>query len=149
MSRDPTADWPAAGLVPTLDLERHGVGPMRLGDPFEDAKAFGRPERVRSPASGGSRALGYEIFELEFQDDRLVCVKLDIGRRGGVTVGDFRLSHSTKPLDVLAWFGEPASDSTDGGELRWIDFVRDGATLALEFDGNKLGCVQLYAAGYA
>ncbi|HUF79810.1 MAG TPA: hypothetical protein VMN03_01645 [Burkholderiales bacterium] len=40
-------------------------------------------------------------------------------------------------------------DSTGGGDLRWIDFARDGATLALEFDAKGLSCVQLYADGYA
>ena len=66
-----------------------------------------------------------------------------------VNVGDFRLSPATKPLDAKVWFGDASSDSTGGGGLRWLDFVRDGATLALEFDAKGLICVQLYAEGYA
>ena len=44
--------------------------------------------------------------------------------------------------------GERTSDSAGDG-LRWLDYERDGATLALEFDDDGLTCVQLYAEGYA
>lgn len=147
--KDPTSDWPPAGQAPSLDLERHSVGPLRLGDAFEAAKVFGRPARWRGPAGGESQLLEYEGFELDFRDGRLACAKFDIARGASAMVGDIRLSRATKPLDALVWFGEPSSDSTGGGDLRWIDFVRDGATLALEFDGKGLVCVQLYAEGYA
>jgi len=143
-AKDPTSDWPAAGPAPALDLEQQAIGPLRLGDAFESARALGRPKRAR----GG--LLEYESFELEFKDDRLVAVKFDIDERSSVDVaGDIRLSRAVKPLDALTWFGEPASDSTGGGDLRWIDFERAGATLALEFTDGHLSCVQLYAEGYA
>ena len=148
-SKDPTSNWPDAGQAPTLDFERHAVGPLRLGDSFEDAKAFGRPTRLHGPESGGDQVLEYTTFELEFHDGRLVCARFDLDAGESVDVGDIRLSRSTKPLDAQAWFGEPASDSTSGRDLRWIDFVRNGATLALEFDAKGLICVQLYAEGYA
>ena len=93
--------------------------------------------------------LEYASFELEFEDGRFVCVKFDIDGAASVNVGDIRLSRATKPLDAQVWFGEPSSDSCGGSDLRWIDFVRDGATLALEFDAKGLTCVQLYAEGYA
>jgi hypothetical protein len=147
--KDPTADWPPAGQIPKLDLERQAVGPLRLGDAFDGAKSLGRPKRLYGPANGGNQVLEYASFELEFQDDRLVCAKFDLDGRASVNVGDFRLSRATKPMDAQVWFGEPSSDSTGGGDLRWIDFVRDGATLALEFDAEGLSCVQLYAEGYA
>jgi hypothetical protein len=148
--KDPTSDWPAAGQAPVLDLERQSVGPLRLGDSFEGAKALGRPKRLGGAVNGGNFLLDYATFELEFQDGRLVCVKFDIDGPASVNVvGDIRLSRATKPLDAQAWFGEPESDSTGGGGLRWIDFLRDGATLALEFDAKGLSCVQLYAEGYA
>ena len=35
------------------------------------------------------------------------------------------------------------------GDLRWIDYERGGATLALELTGGRLTCVQLYGEGYA
>lgn len=147
--KDPTFDWPAAGQAPSLDLERQAVGPLRLGDSFDAARALGRPRRLRGPANGGNQVLEYAGFELEFKAGLLVCAKFDIDDRSGVNVGDIRLSRSTKPLDAQVWFGEPSSDSTGGGDLRWIDFLRDGATLALEFDAKGLTCVQLYAEGYA
>jgi len=147
--KDPTLDWPAAEQAPTLDLERQAVGPLRLGDSFDGAKFIGRPKRLRGPTDGGNQVLEYASFELEFQDGRLVCAKFDVDGPASVNVGDFRLSRSTKPIDAQVWFGEPSSDSTGGGNLRWIDFVRDGATLALEFDAKGLTCVQLYAEGYA
>jgi hypothetical protein len=147
--KDPTSNWPAAGLIPTLDLERRAVGPLRLGDSFDCAKVLGRPKRLRGRTNEGNQVLEYATFELEFQDGRLVCAKFDIEDRASVNVGDIRLSRSTKPIDAHVWFGEPLSDSTGGGDLRWIDFVRDGATLALEFDAKGLTCVQLYAEGYA
>jgi hypothetical protein len=147
--KDPTAGWPAGGPAPTLDLERQAVGPLRLGDSFDQAKIFGKPERLRGPARGANQVLEYPGFELEFQGGRLVCAKFDLDGHSGVNVGDIRLSRATKPLDAQVWFGEPSSDSTGGGGLRWIDFSRDGATLALEFDGKGLACVQLYAEGYA
>jgi hypothetical protein len=146
--KDPTTDWPAAGQAPTLDLERQAVGPLRLGDSFDSAKAIGRPKRW-SGSGGGNQMLEYETFELEFQDGRLVCVKFDIDAPVSVNVGDFRLSRATKPLDAQVWFGDPTSDSKGGASLRWLDFERDGATLALEFDAKGLSCVQLYAEGYA
>jgi hypothetical protein len=148
-SKDPTADWPAAGEAPVLDLDRQAVGPVRLGDPFDAAKAFGRPKRFHGSAHAGDQTLEYETFELTFEHGRLVCVKFDVDAGDAVIVAGIRLSRRTQPLDALVWFGDPASDSTGGGELRWIDFVRDGATLALEFDMTGLTCVQLYAAGYA
>ena len=147
-AKNPTSDWPAAGQQPSLDFERQSIGPLRLGDPFEAARALGRPESV-AKSGGGNQRLEYASFELEFTDGRLVCAKFDIEDRASVNVGDIRLSRATKPLDAQVWFGEPASDSTGGGDLRWIDFARDGATLALEFDGKGLTCVQLYADGYA
>ena len=80
----------------------------------------------------------------------LVAVKFDIDEGSSVDVtGDIRLSRAVKPLDAQTWFGDPASDSTDGGKLRWIDFEHEGATLALEFTAEHLTCVQLYAEGYA
>lgn len=147
-SKDPTTRWPATGEAPTLDLERLTVGPLRLGDSFEGAKAFGRPQRLRG--DGGNQTLEYAGFDLEFKDGRLICAKFDIDERASVNVvGDIRLSRSTKPIDAHVWFGEPSSDSTGGGDLRWVDFEREGATLALEFDAKGLSCVQLYAEGYA
>jgi len=148
--KDPTSDWPAAGQAPVLDLERQAVGPLRLGDSFDGARTFGRPKRLRGPAKGGNQVLEYASFELDFRDGRLVCAKFDIEGRASVNVvGDIRLSRATKPIDAQVWFGEPSSDSTGGGGLRWIDFLRGGATLALEFDAKGLTCVQLYAEGYA
>ena len=146
---DPTSDWPAAGQIPTLDLGRQAVGPLRLGDCLDGAKTFGRPKRLRGPANGGNQLLEYASFELEFQDGRLVCAKFDIDGPASVNVGDIRLSRLTKPLDAQVWFGEPSSDSRGGAGWRWIDFVCGGATLALEFDAKGLTCVQLYAEGYA
>jgi hypothetical protein len=143
-AKDPTADWPAAGQAPTLDLQRHAIGPLCLGDPLENARALGQPKRFRDGY------LQYETFELEFKDGRLVAVKFDIDEGSSVNVaGDIRLSRAVKPLDVQTWFGEPVSDSTGGGNLRWIDFEHDAATLALEFTAERLTCVQLYAEGYA
>ena len=147
--KDPTSSWPAAGEAPALDLDRNAVGPLRLGDSFDGAKALGRPARFRSSVAGGNLLLEYATFELEFHEGRLVCVKFDIDGAASVNVGDFRLSRATKPMDAQVWFGEPSSDSTGGGGLRWIDFARGGATLALEFDAKGLDCVQLYADGYA
>lgn len=147
--KDPTSNWPAAGQTPTLNLERKAVGPLRLGDSFDGAKTLGRPKRVRGPTNGGNQVLEYAGFELQLQDGRLVCAKFDLDGRASVHVGDIRLSRSTKPIDAQVWFGEPSSDSTGGGDFRWIDFMRDGATLALEFDAKGLTCVQLYAEGYA
>jgi len=145
--KDPTADWPPAGAAPALDLERLAVGPLRLGDPFEKARALGRPTSLSG--GDGNELLEYDGFEIEFQGGRLACVKFDIDGPRSATVGDFRLSRATKPLDAHVWFGDPTSDSTGGAGLRWIDFERGEATLALEFDAKGLSCVQLYAAGYA
>ena len=115
---------------------------------MEGASAFGRPKRSRG-ARGANQVLEYPGFELEFQGGRLVCVKFDIDDAGSANVGDVRLSRATQPIDVQVWFGEPSSDTTGGRDLRWIDFERNGATLAFEFDGKGLRCVQLYAEGYA
>jgi hypothetical protein len=146
---DPTSTWPAAGQAPALSLERKAIGPLCLGESFEGAKPLGRPKRLHGSASEGNMVLEYAAFELEFQGGRLVCVKFDIDGAASVNVGDIRLSRATKPLDAQVWFGEPTSDSTGGAGMRWIDFERDGATLALEFDAKGLDCVQLYAEGYA
>jgi hypothetical protein len=146
--KDLTADWPSAGKAPTLDLERARVGPLRLGDPVESAKVLGKPDRFGG-AQGAGAVLEYAGYDLEFSDGRLVCAKFDVDGPRKVAVGDVELSRSTQPLDVHAWFGEPSSDSTDGKNLRWIDYEREAATLALEFSGGRLSCVQLYAPGYA
>ena len=134
-------------MTPALDLERHSIGSFRLGDSLEAAGALGKPRRASG--AGGNRILQYDEFELEFQDDRLVCVKFDVDEGGRVPIGDYHLSRATRPLDVQIWFGEPSSDSTGAGDLRWIDYKRDAATFALEFDSKGLVCVQLYAEGYA
>lgn len=133
---------------PVLDFEHHKVGPLRLGDPPDGAQALGKPQRVHGDP-GGNQLLEYPGFELEFAEGRLVCVKFDIVEGASAMVGDIRLTRATKPLDAQVWFGDPASDSQGPGGLRWIDFERDGATLALEFDSRGLSCVQLYAEGYA
>lgn len=130
-----------------LDLERQSLGPVRLGDALEAARPLGKPVRVRR--RGGGTTLEYAQFDLEFLADRLVCVKFDIDEGSQVHIGDLCLRRGAKPIDALVWFGEPASDSSGGDGLRWIDFERSGATLALEFDAGGLRCVQLYAAGYA
>ena len=134
--------------IPPLDLQRQSFGPIRLNAPLDEASVFGPPKRKH--ASAGNEVLEYAAgYQLEFQDGRLVCVRFDIDEGvSAIVAGDIRLSRATKPLDVQVWFGKPASDSSAGG-LRWIDFERDGATLALEFGVMGLTCVQLYAEGYA
>jgi hypothetical protein len=149
VATDPTATWPATGAAPTLSLERKAIGPLCLGDSFEKAKPLGRPARVRGSVSDANFVLEYPAFELQFQDGGLICVKFDIDGPASVTVGDIRMSRATRPLDAQVWFGDPTSDSTGGAGMRWIDFERDGATLALEFDAKGLDCVQLYAEGFA
>ena len=111
-----------------IDLDRLTVGALRLGDP---------PPGARSPD-------GYE-----FEGGRLVCWSLDMDESAGVRVAGRMFTRATTPQDVRAWLGEPSSDSTGGGGLRWMDYERAGATLALEFDSGGLSCVQLYAEGYA
>ena len=144
--RDPTAGWPAPRGQPVIDRKGRKVGPITLGDPFGEARAVGKPERV-------TRQLSHQVFEyagydLEFGKEGLVCAKFDIEGAARVEVDGFGLTAATSPLDAIAWFGEPTSDSAEHG-LRWLDYERDGATLALEFDGGKLRCVQYYGEGYA
>ena len=146
---DPTAGWPSTGAAPVLDLGNRSVGPLALGDRFEGAEALGRPTRVQGSVSDGSFTFEYPTFELQFMRGMLACVKFDIDEDTSAQVGDVRLSRAVKPLDVQVWFGDPASDSTGPGGLRWIDFERGGATLALEFTGQALTCVQLYSGEYA
>jgi hypothetical protein len=120
-------------MAPLLDIDRQTFGPLRLGDPAERANGFSQPG-----------------VEVEVIDGKVACFKFDVDAKSCVNVaGDIRLTRATKPLDAQVWFGEPASDSTGGGNLRWMDFERGSATLALEFDGGQLSCVQLYAEGYA
>jgi hypothetical protein len=148
-TQDPTATWPAAGPPPALGLEGGQVGPLKLGDPLEAAKPLGRPGRITKMLAN-TLLLEYDAYDLEFKDARLVCTKFDLDDRGDrVTVAGFALSGATTPLDIKSWFGDPTSDSTGAGNLRWIDYERDGCTLALEFEDGKLRCVQLYAEGYA
>ena len=134
-------------VLPALDLALLTVGPLRLGDPPERARLLGAPKR--SSGSKGNEVHEYEGFELEFSGGGLVCVSFDLDEKASVPVGDWRLSRATKPVDVQVWLGEPSSDSTGGQGLRWIDYDRGGATLALEFDAKGLTCVQLYREGYA
>ena len=136
--------------APVLDLEALSFGPIRLGDPVAGAVAIGKPKRALGDAKKGNQTLEYDAFQLEFSEGRLVCVKFDMDDRTVVNMaGDIHLKRATSPLDVQVWFGDPTSDSKGGGSLRWIDFERDGGTLALEFDAKGLNCVQLYAEGYA
>ena len=121
-------------MTATIDFDKQTVGPLKLGGPVDEATR---------------QSLEKDGCELEVDDGRLVCAKVDMDERMAVNVGDFRLTGATKPLDVLVWFGDPASDSNDGKKWRWIDFERGGATLALEFTDNRLSCVQLYGEGYA
>jgi hypothetical protein len=145
---DPTADWPPATGKPAIDFENHAVGPIRLGEPVEKARPLGRPLGGRRFGPGGT-LLEYEEFDLEFdKSGALVCAKFDILDKERVTVAGFALSAKTTPLDVKSWIGEPTSDSEEV-KLRWLDFERGDATLALEYRDGKLGCVQLYAKGYA
>src|SRR6185436_13241199 len=129
-----------------LDLERQSLGPIRLGDDVAAAKSLGSPQRTLGKPDEGDCTLEFPGFDLEFIDGRLACVKFVLGRNSVVEcAGGIQLKRATRPLDVQVWFGDPASDSNDGNTLRWIDFERDGATLALEFDVGGLSCVQLYA----
>ena len=143
---DPTAGWPPPTGRPALDLEGGKVGPLHLGDAFEAARALGRPVKLYSIMR--DPVLEYPGFELEFADGKLVCVKFDLDGSDRVEVGSHALTRSTTPLDAQVYFGDPTSDSSEG-TLRWIDYERGGITLALEFDGGKLGCVQLYNEAFA
>ena len=66
-----------------------------------------------------------------------------------MVVGTFELTADTTPVDVQVYLGDPSSDTSSNDGLRWIDYERGEATLALEFDEGKLAYVQLYAEGYA
>ena len=144
---DPTAGWPAATGKPALDPEHHAVGPLRLGDPLEKARALGRPERVTGQLAQGT-FLEYADFDLEFSKGQLVCATFNVDPGKSVAVAGFTLTPTTTPLDVQAWLGEPSSDGREG-KFRWIDFERGEATLALEYTEGKLTCVQLYGKDYA
>jgi len=157
---DPTADWPPFdGKTPAIDLERKAFGPLKLGDALASARTLGRPSSRKG--RGAMSILAYEAggFELEFVAGKLACVAfdtciLDVERANpkaaaaAVSVGGLKLSGTTTPQDVRAWFGEPTSESGEG-DLLWLDYERAGATLALEFDATGLAYVQLYAEGYA
>jgi hypothetical protein len=143
---DPTADWPPARAVPALDLERCALGEVRLGDPIEKARSLGKPRKVSGKLP--KLALAYDTFELEFDETGLVCVSFDVDALSRIAVDRYELTRATQPIDAQVWFGDPASDSEADG-LRWLDFPRGTATLALEFDEEGLDCVQLYAEGYA
>ena len=134
-------------MTPALDLERGAIGTLRLGDPIAEARFLGPAKRTHG--SAGDQVLEYDAFGLEFQGGHLVCVKFELDQGDSVPVGAHQLMRATTPLEVRAWFGEPSSDSTGGAGFRWIDYEHGAATLALEFDANGLGCVQLYAEGYA
>ena len=143
---DPTAGWPAAEGVPPLDLERLAIGGLRLADPWEDARALGKPRKFSGRAP--RITLEYETFELQFDERGLLCVTFNVDASSRVAVGQYELTRKTQPMDAQIWFGDTESDSEADG-LRWLDFRRGTATLALEFDEEGLDCVQLYAEGYA
>jgi hypothetical protein len=143
---DPTGKWPPPSGKPAIDLDGK-VGPLRLGDPLDQARPLGRPEKY--DATGTDVDLEYDGYHLEFKEGRLVCAAFDIDGGTRVAVGEFTLSSAATPLDVQVWLGDPSSDSTSGDGLRWIDYERSGNTLALEFEKEKLVYVQLYAEGYA
>ena len=143
---DPTADWPHVDAVPAIDLDALAFGPVKLGDPLEKARPLGRPRHVMGKP--GREKLSYPTFQLEFIDGKLACVSFDLDEVDEVEVGDVHLKRATSPLDAQVWFGDPESDS-EGDGLRWLDFRRGEATLALEFDERGLGCLQLYTPDYA
>jgi hypothetical protein len=145
---DPTAGWPAATGKPAIDLERGAVGPIRLGDPVEKARELGRPDSAKRLGPSGG-LLEYAEFDLEFDKGQLVCAQFDLDAGQRVSVAGFGLSPASTPLDIKSWLGDPTSDSDDGKRLRWIDFERGDATLALEFTDGRLSCVQLYGKDYA
>jgi hypothetical protein len=66
---DRFADWPDADSAasPTVDLAARKVGPLPFGASFEDARAFGRPDRYDKLDGGGHRLLyARRGLELEF-----------------------------------------------------------------------------------
>ena len=143
---DPTASWAAPAAKPGIDLTGK-VGAMRLGDALEKARSIGRPARFE-PGEGTDADLEYDGYHLEFIDGRLACAAFDVEGGGSVSVGEFDLTAATSPLDVQVWLGDPTSDSSEE-KLRWIDYERDGITLALEFENEKLAYVQLYNQHFA
>jgi hypothetical protein len=94
-------------------------------------------------------------MDLTFHDGKLRCIAFttasdgDRPGRSQPTIGGLKVSEKTTPEDVLASFGEPASDSRAPEGLRWIEYQRGSATLEFEFDEGLLGFVQCYAEGYA
>jgi hypothetical protein len=145
--KDLTADWPEDGAAPALDIDVAAVGPVKLGDPLEAARALGKPVSCRGEVGG--YFLDYPRCGLEFRDDRLVCVHFNVDVEDEVVVGRHRLTFATTALDAQVYFGDPSSDSRSPDGLRWLAFERRGSTLELEFDEDALSCVQLYAEGYA
>ncbi len=147
---DPTAAWPPAkGKAPAIDLENLGVGPLRLGDPFEKARAFGRPVRFAQRAEGqGKQLLDYDGFDLEFDGGEFVCLQVDLYDGGEVSAAGLTLRGATTPADVRAWLGAPTSESTREDIVN-LSYERNGASLDLEFDDEGLACVQYYRDGWA
>ena len=147
---DPTVDWPAGGgKAPVLDLEGLGVGSIRLGDPFEKARAFGRPVRFAQRAEGeGKQFLEYDGFDLEFDGGALVCVEVHLYDGGEVRVSGFTLTSATTQADLRAWLGEPTEESTRE-DIVWLSYERNGASLDLEFEDEGLASVQFYREGWA
>ena len=147
--KDPTSGWPEVvrGYQPALDLALKSVGPLRLGDPLDDAQKIGRPKELRR-SPGKNQILEYGAFQLEFGDGRLICAAFDVDEGTQISADGAILSRTTTPTDAQFRLGTPTANSTGDG-LQWLDYERDGATLALEFDENGLTCVQLYGEGYA
>jgi hypothetical protein len=163
-STNPTADWPPfGGKTPDLDLDRKAFGPLRFGDPLEQARAIGRPARCKADAKSGDLTLEYPTagFRLEFEGGKLAGIFFvtapdpEVPSERGVAPAVVRLggfgaaevSARTTPEDAFALFGSPESDHADE-YFRDVEFLREGLYLAFSFDAGKgLGDFYAYVAG--
>ena len=145
--RDETRDWPSAtARTIKLDLRAPSLDGVRIGDPFERLRAFGRPQgrrpsRYRSclfPALGliaehVDRRVVY--FGLPLDDDRFDAIgpcRLEIAFPDGCT--------EAPPWTIerfSAVLGPPASEDTDEEEILTEFELPAGVVLELESELDR------------
>lgn len=162
LTQDRTREWVAEpGLVPALDLDRHTLCGVALGEPFERLRGLGAAEGGTFGADGDyayfSRGLRVELSKGRCETFQLYLV----GEEGFVPfIGrcvhqgrDVSLDGLVTESELTARFGPPywRDEDEDGERLLFYEHPRAGTEGWIEWqleldDAGRLTCLILTAS---
>jgi hypothetical protein len=149
---DPTAEWPVVAGTPAVSVPSRSVGFLRFGDPFEKARALGRPDAYTEHAAG-TATLDYRSrgFAVEYELGRFIELAYFIGPGGmtpsapephyvrPTTPGGLLLTPGVSLSDIRTEYGDQGGDEPD-----LLTYEHEGLVQEFAFESGRLATWTLY-----